>query len=54
MTKRHLLRECAGWAGALLVTFGAYETHPALGYGVAGLFLMAAAMLSARSSRGSR
>jgi hypothetical protein len=54
MTMKDLMREAAGLAGATLIAFGAYEIHPALGYGVAGLFLMAGAVLSARSPRGIR
>jgi hypothetical protein len=53
MTK-NLLREAVGLLGAALVAYGSWEIHPALGYGVAGLFLMAGAMLSAWSPRGSR
>jgi hypothetical protein len=54
MSKIELLREGAGLAGAALIAYGAYLVHPALGYGVAGVFLMLGAMLSAWKPRGSR
>jgi uncharacterized membrane protein YdcZ (DUF606 family) len=50
MTK-NLLREAVGLLGAAMVTYGMWEVHPALGYGVAGVFLMAGAMLSAMNAR---
>jgi hypothetical protein len=54
MSKIDLLREAAGMAGAALIAYGAWEIHPALGYALAGLMLMAGAVLSARSPRRSR
>ena len=54
MSKMDLLRDGVGLLGAALIAYGAYGVHPALGYAVAGLFLMAGAVLSARSPRGSR
>jgi hypothetical protein len=54
MSKIEVLREAAGLAGAALIAYGAYGVHPALGYALAGLMLMAGAVLSARSPRGSR
>jgi hypothetical protein len=54
MLKRDLSREAVGLLGAALVAYGSWEMHPALGYGVAGVFLMAGAVLSAWSPRGSR
>ena len=54
MSKIELLREGAGLAGAALIAYGAYQIHPALGYGVAGLLLMAGAVLSAQKPRRSR
>jgi hypothetical protein len=53
MLKRDLLREGVGLIGVALVTYGMWEMHPALGYGVAGVFLMLGAMLSAWKPRGS-
>lgn len=42
-----IVRDIAGLAGAGSITWGCYLLHPALGYIVAGMILLAGAIVSA-------
>jgi hypothetical protein len=46
-----LLRESAGIAGAVLLSYAFWAIYPPAGYGVGGLLLMLGATVSARNAR---
>jgi hypothetical protein len=53
MKKSDIAREAAGLAGATLIAYGAWLAFPPAGYIIGGMLLMAGAVLSACSPRGS-
>ena len=48
---KNLLREGAGMAGAALIAYGAWLAYAPAGYLVAGLLLMAGAVLSTMNAK---